>query len=184
MINIPAIPVLIIYYLLIARTLGFLLIGLAFAKALSEYKPEILWLKRFVKRVSVFKIKTHAKKLLLIFTGILWFSVLIPLIQTVCYLFPVCLPMLNVSIIPASIAIGTSIFLTGSILYLIYYTEEAPPDIDNKAVKDIQKSLKTIGEQTKRAEVRSEEIDLNTNKEQGKIMRGVTQTKESNKRKE
>lgn len=41
-----------------------------------------------------------------------------------------------------------------------------------KAVKETKKSLKIIGEQTKKAEVRSEEIDANTAGKVGNIMRG------------
>jgi len=93
---------------------------------------------------------------------------LIPLWQTSCYL----LGCYNVNqTLPVSVVVAILNLLGVVLLAVLYNTKEAPP---SNAVKDIKDSLKVIGQQTKRAEKRSEEIDENTAIGVGKPMRGVT----------
>lgn len=172
MINIPPIPFFLVIFGFVARIIGIILIGAAMLKAASEFLPRVKWLKNVVDRVPILSIRTSTKKLLLIFTISLWIGSLVPLMQTVCYFVEACRPFVFTIIIPASMALAINNVLAGLILYVIYYTKEPEPVIDKKAVKDIQKTLKKIGQQTETAELRNEEIDANTEKGQGDIMRG------------
>ena len=68
-----------------------------------------------------------------------------------------------------SLFVSISLFAAFLVMYLLVNTK-AP--IQDDSVKDIRQSLKTIGEQTKRAEIRSMEIDANTAGKRGNVMRG------------
>lgn len=108
-------------------------------------------------------------KIFLLGLGVAFFlGSLIPLEQIVCYLLG-CLA--NSQILPASIVVALLNLTSVVMLAIIYNTKESHTD-NEKAVEDIKESLKVIGKQTKRAEKRSEEIDLNTEGGKGKIMRG------------
>ncbi len=172
MIQIPPFPLFIIVFGFVMRIIGFILIGAAMLKAASEFLPRTIWLKKIVNRIPHLPLQTSTRKLLLIFTISLWVGSFFPLLQTTCFFIEPCKPIVFMIMIPASMALAVNNVLAGLILYIIYYTKESDPPPTNQAVKDIKASLKTIGQQTRRAEKRSNEIDMNTAQGQGKVLRG------------
>lgn len=123
-----------------------------------------------------FKSKDGAKqtKRLLLILGISFFiGSLVSFIQIGCFYF-MCLA---ITLIPTTIFTAINNLLSIIILFVIYFTKETVQQSNVNI--EMQKSLKTIGQQTKRAEVRSDDIDKNTALGVGKTMKGVTREKKT-----